>query len=79
MVILDGMMLSFGVFFLDLLDYYGESKGKTAMVGSMLMGMHLFLGPVTSALVSILRSIFDYFSQFRTCTFWNVKIHCPVT
>ena len=59
MVILDGMMFSFGVFFLDLLDYYGESKGKTAMVGSMLMGMHLFLGPVTSALVSILQNIFD--------------------
>ena len=52
MVILDGMMFSFGVFLLDLLAYYGEAKWKTNMVGSILMGMHLFLGPVTSALVS---------------------------
>ncbi len=44
MVILDGMMFSFGVFFLDLLDDFGESKGTTAWVGSTLMGTHLIVG-----------------------------------
>ena len=44
MIILDGMMFSFGVFFLDLLDSFGESKGKTSWVGSTLMGTHLIMG-----------------------------------
>lgn len=44
MVILDGMLFSFGVFFLDLLEAFGESKGKTSWVGSTLMGTHLIMG-----------------------------------
>ncbi len=44
MVILDGMMFSFGVLLLELLDYFQEGKGKTAMVGSALMGTHLIAG-----------------------------------
>lgn len=52
MVILDGMMFSFGVMNLELLHYFQESKGRTAMVGSALMGTHLMLGPVVSAMVN---------------------------
>ena len=44
MIILDGMLFSFGVFFLDLLEYFQEGKGKTAWVGSTLMGTHLIVG-----------------------------------
>ena len=44
MVIMDGILFSFGVFFLDLLEYFGEGKGKTAWVGSTLMGTHLIVG-----------------------------------
>ena len=44
MLILDGMLFSFGVFFVELLDSFGESKGKTAWVGSTLMGTHLIVG-----------------------------------
>lgn len=53
MIILDGMLFSFGVFFLDLLEYFQEGKGKTALVGSTLMGTHLIVGPFTSALVNL--------------------------
>ena len=48
MVILDGMMFSFGVMNLELLHFFQESKGRTAMVGSALMGTHLILGKPTS-------------------------------
>lgn len=44
MILLDGIMFSFGVFFLDLLEYFREGKGKTALVGSTLMGTHLIVG-----------------------------------
>ena len=48
MTIMDGILFSFGVFFLQLLEYFKESKGKTAWVGSTLMGMHMLLGkPLT--------------------------------
>ena len=43
-VLVDGFMFSFGVFFVDLLDYFKESKGKTAWAGSILMGMSMFTG-----------------------------------
>ncbi|ELU07222.1 hypothetical protein CAPTEDRAFT_190146 [Capitella teleta] len=52
MVLLDGVMFSFGVFFLELQSYFGESKGRTALVGSALMGSSLMMGPFVSALVN---------------------------
>lgn len=44
MVMLDGVMFTFGVFFLELQSYFGESKGRTALVGSALMGSSLMMG-----------------------------------
>ena len=44
MVISDGIMFSFGVFFIELLDYFQEGVGKTAMVGSLLVGVSLLGG-----------------------------------
>lgn len=44
MLILDGMMFSFGILFLELLDFFQASKSQTAMVGSALMGLHLIAG-----------------------------------
>ncbi|ELU07220.1 hypothetical protein CAPTEDRAFT_23618, partial [Capitella teleta] len=52
MVLLDGVMMSFGVFFLELQSYFGESKGRTAFVGSALSGSSLMMGPCVSALVN---------------------------
>ena len=44
MIVLDGVLFSFGVFFIELLDYFQDSKGKTALVGSILMGMSMLGG-----------------------------------
>ena len=46
MVILDGMMFSFGVLFIELQQYFNSDKGETAMVGSALMGIHLLAGEI---------------------------------
>lgn len=49
--ILDGTMFAFGVLLIDLLEYFGDSKGKTAFVGSVLIGASLILGPVVGVLL----------------------------
>ena len=43
-VIVDGVCFSFGIFYLEFLAYYGESKSKTSWVGSVLNGMYLSMG-----------------------------------
>ena len=43
-IIVDGICYTFGVFYVEFLDYFGESKGKTSFVGSMLSGVYLMLG-----------------------------------
>jgi MFS family permease len=51
-VIVDGITFTFGVFYIEFLEEYEESKGKTALVGSLLAGFYLMAGPVASALVN---------------------------
>ncbi|CAB0017350.1 unnamed protein product, partial [Nesidiocoris tenuis] len=43
-MIVDGIAYTFGVFLGEFVDYYGEGKGKTAWVGSLLSGMYLSAG-----------------------------------
>ena len=43
-VIVDGVCFSFGIFYLEFLDHFGASKGKTSWVGSVLNGMYLSMG-----------------------------------
>lgn len=49
-LVADGVSMSFGILYIDLLDYFGESKGKTAWVGSLFFGLPLLTGPVASSL-----------------------------
>ena len=42
--IVDGVCFSFGIFYLEFLDYFKESKSKTSWVGSVLNGMYLSMG-----------------------------------
>ncbi|KAK6168441.1 hypothetical protein SNE40_020972 [Patella caerulea] len=49
--IADGTMFSFGILFLDLLDYFKDSKFKTAIVGSSQLGLSMMMGPVVSMLL----------------------------
>ena len=43
-IIVDGITFTFGVFYLEFLDFFKESKGKTALVGSLLAGFYLMAG-----------------------------------
>ncbi|XP_050297027.1 monocarboxylate transporter 3 isoform X2 [Anthonomus grandis grandis] len=51
-MIVDGIAYTFGVFLNPMVNYYGETKGKTAWVGSLLSGMYLSAGPLVSALTN---------------------------
>ena len=50
--IADGCAFSFGVLYVELLDYFKESKGKTAWVGSLFVSVPLLTGPIASALTN---------------------------
>ena len=43
-IIVDGIAFTFGVFFNEFNEYFGESKGKTALVGALLSGCYLLSG-----------------------------------
>lgn len=49
--IADGVSLSFGILFVDFVDYFGSSKAKTSWVGSIFLSMPLLAGPVASYLI----------------------------
>ncbi len=51
-LIADGCAFSFGVMYVELLDYFKESKGKTAWVGSLFVSVPLITGPIASALTN---------------------------
>ena len=43
-VILDGIAFSFGLFFIDLCEYFNESKSLTAWISSVLNGTYMSIG-----------------------------------
>lgn len=43
-MIVDGIAYTFGVFIGELVDQFGEGKGKVAWIGSLLSGMYLSAG-----------------------------------
>lgn len=49
-LIADGITFSFGVIFVEFLNYFGENRSKTAWIGSLFMAMPLLSGPVASFL-----------------------------
>ncbi|XP_074645850.1 monocarboxylate transporter 12-like [Tubulanus polymorphus] len=51
-VIADGCTFSFGVFYTELLDYFQQSKGKTAIIVGLLYGFPLLISPFICALVT---------------------------
>ena len=50
--IADGWSYSFGVFYIEILDYFNEGRGKTALIGALLYGVPMLLSPVVCALTS---------------------------
>lgn len=79
-MIADGITFSFGVIFVEFLNYFGEGKAKTAWIGSLFMAMPLLSGPIASFLTdrygcrkvtivgSILASTGFVISAFATST-----------
>lgn len=51
-VIAGGIVYSFGLFYVEFLDFFKGGKGETALVGSLLGGIMLLVGPVASALIN---------------------------
>ena len=51
-LIADGCAFSFGILYVELLDYFGESKSKTAWVGSLFISVPLITGPIAGVLTS---------------------------
>ena len=45
-VVVDGVCFAFGIFYLEFLRYFGENKGKTAWIGSVLNGTYMVMGKV---------------------------------
>ena len=43
-VIADGIVYSFGVFYVEFLDYFGGGKGETSWIGSLVPGVTLGVG-----------------------------------
>lgn len=51
-IITDGMTYSFGLFYAEFLVYFGEGKGYTAWIVSILVGVTLCSGPISSSFVN---------------------------
>lgn len=51
-LVVDGIIFSFGMFLPYIADDFGESKAKVALVGSLLSGFYLLVGPFVSALAN---------------------------
>ncbi|XP_065222500.1 uncharacterized protein LOC135847046 [Planococcus citri] len=49
-LIADGVTFSFGVIYVELVDYFGEGKSKTAWIGSLFAAIPLLSGPFASYL-----------------------------
>lgn len=50
-MIVDGISFSFGLIYTELLNYFNESKSKTAWIGALFLAVPLMSGPVLSNLV----------------------------
>jgi len=50
--IVDGVCFTYGIFINEYTEYFDSTKGKTALIGALIPGMYLGIGPVSSALAN---------------------------
>lgn len=67
-MIVDGIAYTFGVFLGEFVKYFGEGKGKTAWVGSLLSGMYLSAGKICTNIASAI--------HYHRKMIFNDKIKC---
>ncbi|XP_053408557.1 monocarboxylate transporter 14-like isoform X1 [Mercenaria mercenaria] len=51
-IIVDGIGYSFGIFLPEFVNFFGETRSKVSLIGSLLCGTYLCAGPVVSALTN---------------------------
>ncbi|KAK3601158.1 hypothetical protein CHS0354_019157 [Potamilus streckersoni] len=51
--LVDGVAFTFGVFFKEFVNHFGQSKGVTSWINSVLNGTYLTIGPLASGLVNM--------------------------
>ncbi|KAL3886821.1 hypothetical protein ACJMK2_026788 [Sinanodonta woodiana] len=51
--LVDGVAFTFGVFFKEFVNHFGQSKGATSWINSVLNGTYLTIGPLASGLVNL--------------------------
>ena len=43
-VTFDGIIFSFGIFYMEFLDYFGQGRGLTSWIGSVISGVYALVG-----------------------------------
>ncbi|KAL3886291.1 hypothetical protein ACJMK2_026298 [Sinanodonta woodiana] len=51
-VIVDGIGYSFGIFLSEFVEYFDETRSKVSLVGSLLCGVYMCVGPIVSGLTN---------------------------
>jgi len=51
-VTFDGIIFSFGIFYLEFLDYFNVGRGPTSWIGSVISGVYAIIGPLASVLAN---------------------------
>jgi len=51
-IIADGIVYSFGIFFIEFIDYFNSTHGETAWIASILVGLTLGSGPIASVITN---------------------------
>ncbi|KAJ8962272.1 hypothetical protein NQ318_018251, partial [Aromia moschata] len=77
-MVVDGISYTFGIFLSEIVRDYGETKGKTAWVGSLLTGMCMCAGPLVGILANRFgcRATCIAGSLISTAAF-TMSIYCP--
>jgi len=74
-IVVDGIAFSFGVLYDEFLDYFGDSRGNTSFVGSVLSGVYLMSGKCSHAFSPPRLVQFNWFInfsvQYKECTHIN--------
>ncbi|CAH2004158.1 unnamed protein product [Acanthoscelides obtectus] len=77
-LVVDGISYCFGIFLIELINYYHESKGTTAWVGSILAGATMCPGPIISIIANKYGCrLCCIMGSIIAATAFALSIYCP--